>query len=178
MIICITGLPAAGKSETAELMRKTGFRVYGIGTLIREKMTEEGIPITPETDRTFPVNLRKRYGKTAAAKILFQKLHTAKHGNLVIEGIRSRAEIAYIRRRMGNVVVIAVVAPLKTRFGRSKKRRRADAPRTLQDFVRDKDRKEGRWGMLGAIKAADYVIANTGTKADLRRSVERIVQSL
>ncbi len=170
-------MPAAGKGEVAEILKKKGFIVYGMGSMIRGLMAEQGVPVTPKSDKEFTIAIRKKYGKAVAAKLLMGKIGKTNTDKLVIEGIRSPFELDYIKKRM-RVVIIAIVAPLRMRFARSKKRGRPDAPQTLQQFVKNKDKKEEKFGLLRVIARADYVIANTGTKADLRKNVDKVVKGL
>ena len=90
-------------------------------------------------------------------------------------GFRTKANMDFIRRR-AKVVSIAVTAPVKTRFLRLTSRRRPDDPKTMAEFIRQRDAKEIRFGILRVINEADYVIAHTGTLQQLRKSVASILK--
>lgn len=177
MIICITGLPAAGKSSVGMVLKEEGFRVYELGDMIRRMMKEHGIELTPESDKKFIVSMRKRYGKFVFVERFAKKVNIGKASNIAIVGVRSRPELEYLKRQAKNVVTIAILAPSRLRFERMKERKRPDAQRTYAEFLK-RDRREIRFGLWGAIDGADYVIAGTGTIPQLRNEVERILKLL
>lgn len=175
MIICITGLPGAGKSAAGRILGRMGYRVCELGDIVREMMRKQGIRITPESDKHFTIDLRRRHGKLVTVKYLLRRVNLRGKRNIVIVGVRSKAELDYLRKR-AKIVTVAVVAPVRLRFKRIKKRGRPDTPRTLAKFIRDRDKKEARWGELRAIRSADYIIAGTGTIPQLRREIEKILE--
>ncbi len=176
MIICITGLPGAGKSTAGMILKGMGYRVYELGDIVRQMMGERGIKITAESDREFTVRLRKEHGALVTVKRLLKKVRLGSKSNIAIVGIRSKAELDYIRKR-ADTVTIAVVAPVRIRFERTKRRGRADAPKTLAEFVRDRDAKEARWGQLAAIKSADYIISGAGNIASLKKAIHSVLEN-
>ena len=176
MIICITGLPGAGKSTAGKILGRMGYRIYELGDIVREMMNEQGIKLTPESDRQFTMSLRKRHGNLVTVRYLLKKVKLGSNRNIAIVGIRSKAELDYIRKR-AKVVTIAVVAPVKLRFERIKRRRRPDAPGTIAEFVRDRDEKEAKWGELAAIKSADYIVSGAGNIVGLRHAVRTVLKA-
>ena len=173
MIVCITGLPAAGKSSVGKILKEKGFRVYELGDIVREMMSKQGIALTPESDRKFTVMIRKRYGSLVTVKYLVKKVNLRKKANIAIIGVRSKPELDYIKRQ-AKVVTIAVLAPSRLRFERMRRRKRPDAQRTYSEFLK-RDRKEVGFGVWGAINSADYVIAGTGAIPQLRKEVIQII---
>ncbi|MDE1874403.1 MAG: AAA family ATPase [Candidatus Micrarchaeota archaeon] len=168
-IVCITGMPAAGKSSVGRILAKRGFKVYELGDIVREMMSQMGIAVTPESDKKFTIWMRKRYGNLVTVKRLSKEVNLKKARRVAIVGLRSKPEIDYLRR-YGSVTIIAVVAPLKQRYYRVVKRGRPDAPRSVAEFER-RDKKEEGWGLLAAIRSADFMIAGTGNFRQLEKSV-------
>jgi dephospho-CoA kinase len=179
MIICITGLPGAGKSTAGRILERKGFKVYELGDIVREMMRRQRIRLTPESDREFTISLRRKYGKLVTVKHLFKRVKLDSRSKIAIIGVRSKSELDYIRRRSrrARVVTVAVVAPVKLRFARIKKRGRPDTPRTLAEFIRNRDDKEVAWGEIGAIKSADYIVSGSGTNADLKAAISNILEA-
>lgn len=176
MIICITGLPGAGKSSVGKLLSTMGFRTYELGDVVRGLMKKEGIRLTPESDKEFTVYLKKKYGKAVVVRRLLEKVKLNKVGKVAIVGVKNKPELDYIKSKSRSpVVTIAVVAPVRLRFQRTRMRGRADAPRTLAEFIKNRDRKEARWGETDTIKNADYIISDTGTMADLKKNVRLVI---
>ena len=170
MIICVTGLTGSGKGSVGKILGEMGFRVYDLGDEIREMMKESGMEISPENDKKFTIGIRKRYGKLVVVKHLLKKIKLGSAHKTAILGIRSNEELDCIRKR-AKAVSVAVVAPVRTRFERAMKRGRPDSYNTLAAFVKNKDEKDAGMGMLDVIKGADYVIANTSTHTELKKSV-------
>lgn len=177
MILCVTGFPGAGKSTVAKLLERSGFKVYELGDMVRELIKKEGIDKNPESIRRFLKHIRVKYGKEVTARMLLKKIKTKKGDRIAIIGLRSLAELNYIKKH-ADVAVVAVIAPPEKRFMRVIKRKKAEDPKTMASFLCNRDRNEARLGMIGVIKKADYVIANTGTFSDLKRSVREVVKAV
>ncbi len=175
MIVGITGMTGAGKGMAGDVLKKMRFKTYDIGDVVREMMREAGIPITFETDKQFTVSMRKKYGKLVMIKSLLKRIKINKESKVAIIGIRSIAELEYIKSRVGRVLLIALVAPQRLRFRRVKERGRHGVPKTMQEFIA-RDKREEKVGIIGVMNAADYVIANTGTQADLRKGIQKIIK--
>ncbi len=163
------------------MLARRGYKVYELGDLVRQLMRESGIKITPESDKRFSEELRKRYGSRVTPKLLLERIRIRKNENAAIVGVRSRPELEYIKRRLRgkeSVVTIAIVAPVRIRYRRVRKRNRPDTPRSIAAFIREKDAKERRWGVNEAIDSADYVISGTGSVAELRKDVNSLFSAL
>ncbi|MGA3020771.1 MAG: AAA family ATPase [Candidatus Micrarchaeales archaeon] len=173
MIVCVIGMPGAGKSQVADVLRRMDFRTYELGDVVRGMMKEQDIEITPESLRKFSIVARRKYGYDYEARRLIKKINL-KEGNIAIVGFRTKANLDFIKKH-AKVTSIAVIAPAKIRYLRLSSRRRPDDPKTMTEFMRQRDRKEIRFGILKVIKGADYVIANTGTVADLKKSVQMVM---
>ena len=174
MIICVTGLPGAGKSVTGGILAKRGYKVYELGDIVREMMKKKRIPQDAESVKRFTIYIRKRYGTLVIPRYLFRTIKVRKDSKIAIIGVRSKPELDYIRKR-GRSVTIAIVAPARLRYRRTMSRGRSDAPRTFAEFVKNRDAKEKRFGLEGAIRSADYIIAGTGTVAQLEKGIDQVL---
>lgn len=173
MIIGLTGMPGAGKSEAARLLEERGFRIVEMGNVVRSLMYEEGIAVTNESFRAFASELRQKHGQTFVAQEIVKKLaNTEDHEMVCIAGIRSTGEIDYFKSKLNNIKVIAIVAPKETRFFRLKSRGRTDDPKSIGDFEFREQKEEG-WGILGAINAADSIVLNTGDITNLNHELDK-----
>ncbi len=179
--MCITGTAGAGKSTVGRVLKRRGYSVYELGDIVRQLMHEAGVRITPESNRAFSERLRRRYGDVVTPRLLLGRISVRRNENMAIVGIRSRKELDYIKKRLGSrerIVTVAVVAPAKTRYERTRKRNRPDAPKSLAAFVRDTDRKEERWGVRGAIASADYIISGAGSLGELKRDAGMLFSAI
>ena len=95
--------------------------------------------------------------------------------NVVITGVRSINEIDYFRQEVHDISVIGIIAPRDVRYVRLRKRGRQDDLKTMDEFE-FREEKEKRYGVLGAIDAADYVITNTGTLEELKSNILGVLE--
>ena len=81
-------------------------------------------------------DLRKKLGNGALARLA---LENAKESKIIIDGIRNPAEVDELKK--SNAIIIAVDAPLQTRFSRLISRNRSSDPKNWQDFI-EMDRRD------------------------------------
>ena len=103
---------------------------------------------------------------------------TLKPRAAIIDGLRSPAELGVFREAFGHrLKVIAIICPASARASRIGARGRIDDTTDAGGFEA-RDRRELAWGLEQVIKAADQTIDNSGTLADLRDDVRRLVRDL
>jgi len=83
--------------------------------------------------------------------------------------------LAEVRRfqEFADTVLLGVFSPRLFRFKRLRRRRRGDAPRTLEDLSL-RDMAEIDVGLGDVFALADYVLINDRDMKDLRLSVRRV----
>jgi dephospho-CoA kinase len=163
-------MSGSGKGEVSNILKSKGYKVYELGDVIREEMKKRKIEKTPEAEKQFSIDIRKMYGADVTSRFLLKKAKLKKGSKAVISGFRNMEDLNYVKKHF-KIVTIAVVAPTKIRFARTLARNRPQDPKTLREFVELRDRKEAKFGLLKVIANADYVVANVGTIAELRKSV-------
>ncbi|MGC8699913.1 MAG: AAA family ATPase [Candidatus Micrarchaeia archaeon] len=173
MIICITGMPGSGKSVAANYLARKGFKIVEMGDTIRERMKKEGIRITNESIREYSLSLRKRFGNDIVAKLTVQKIK-GNRKNIAIIGVRSKKEMDYFRKKLGDFYVLALTAPKMVRYKRLKKRGRQDDMITMKAF-RYREEKEKKYGIESAIKNADFIISNTSSLNELKKNIDAVL---
>lgn len=162
-IIAIVGMCGSGKSIASEYLEKElGYQKVYFGGVIYEKMKEENIEITPESQKIYRENLRKKYGMGAVAEILLPKIkELSKENNVVLDGLYSWDELKILKQEFSNLKVIGIVVDKKIRYDRLKIR--PDRPFNNQES-RDRDISEiENIAKAGPIAYADYYIFNNGT---------------
>lgn len=159
LIVCLTGMPGAGKSSVASFLKEKGFEVVTMGDVVREEVKRQGLEPTDTNLGKMMLKLRKDLGPGAVGHIVLQKL--ARDGgsnNVVIDGIRSIAEVEVLKK-VGHVRLLAIHASQDTRFKHVKERGRGDAPSNDNEFV-GRDRRELSVGVSEAIALANEMISN------------------
>jgi dephospho-CoA kinase len=154
-IICITGMPLAGKTLISSFAKELGIPVISMGDKIREIAKRNNINVKDIGNLIFEI--RNKYGKDAIAKQCYEDIKKIS-SDVIIDGIRNIEEIEYFSK-LGEVFIIAIFAPRKLRFERALKRKREDDPKNYEEFIQ-RDLRELNLGIGNVISLADYVIQN------------------
>ena len=175
-IVAITGMPGAGKSTAAHALVSRGWTRVVMGDVIRAETKKRGLE--PDAVNTGKVmkQLRRERGDSAVADLCLETIEKAKAERVVVDGIRSMAEVEAFRKK-AQVLLVAVDASPERRFELLKERGRSDDPMTHEMFVA-RDKRELEVGIGKAIALADETVSNQhGTPgklaSDLIRAVER-----
>ena len=159
LIICLTGMPGAGKSSVASFLKQKGFDVVTMGDVVREEAKRQGLEPTDINLGKMMLKLRQDLGPGAVGYVVLQKItRDGGSSNVVIDGIRSIAEVEVLKK-VGHVRLLAIHASQDTRFKHIKERGRADAPSNTNEFAA-RDKRELSVGVSEAIAFANEVISN------------------
>lgn len=173
LIICITGMPGAGKTTVAEALRSAGYSVIMMGDVVREEASRQGLELDDVTLGKLMLRLRKEHGPAAIALLIAEKIKKSKNNLLVIDGLRSLQEVEVLKQH-GTVRVLAIHAPRQARFRFLTERKRSDAPDSLDEFD-SRDRREFDVGIGEAVSFSDSVITNDGTIKELQKRALEVV---
>ncbi len=157
-IVAITGMPGAGKSTAAQALVAKGWKRVVMGDVIREETKRRGLPVDEKNTGEVMKDLRRQYGDAAVAELCLQTIKGARSEEVVVDGIRSVAEVEAFRRS-AQVLLVAVHASRPRRFALLKGRGRSDDPVSFEMFLR-RDERELDVGIGRAIALADEVISN------------------
>ena len=162
LIVCLTGMPGAGKSTVACFLKEKGFTIVTMGDVIREEAKRQGLEPTDVNLGKMMLKLRQDLGPGAVGQIVLQKLardnNNNNSNNVVIDGIRSVAEVDVLKK-VGHVRLLAIHASQDTRFKHITNRGRADAPSDSDEFT-GRDKRELSVGVSEAIALANEMISN------------------
>ena len=159
LIVCLTGMPGAGKSTVANFLKEKGFSAVTMGDAVREEAKSRDMEPTDTNLGKLMLELREDLGRGAVAHLVLKKLERdGSNGNVVIDGIRSIPEVEVLKR-VGHVKLLAIHASQDTRFKHLKDRGRSDAPSSSDEFA-GRDRRELSVGISEAIALADETLSN------------------
>jgi len=176
LIVCLTGMPGAGKSTIAEGLQSKGYKVINMGNAVREEAKNRNLESTRENLGKLMLELREKNGPGAIAELVKPQIESSTANVILIDGVRSNDEIQVLRK-FGTVKLLAVHASTDTRFNFLQKRGRSDDPQTKEHF-KERDNREMSVGISNSIALSDYAISNIGlTKNELIERSFKIIQS-
>ncbi len=169
-------MPGAGKSTIASGLKTRGFEIINMGDEIRLEAKRRNIEPTGKNLGKLMLELREKNGQGAVAELISPKIKNSSSKAIIIDGIRSNAEIEVLRK-LGNVKILAIHASAQTRFGFLKERGRADDPKNKDTFT-DRDKRELKVGISNSIALADETISNNNfSKEELVETAYQIIKS-
>ncbi len=172
-LILITGMAGSGKTTLSNIIRASGIRVVTMGDVIREYASQLGLDPSPEAIGHLAEDIRKE-GSDAVARRCMRILKAVPQDLVVVDGIRSLAEVEAFKKEYASTLVAVHASPL-SRFKRLTRRGRSDDPKTWEEF-REWDRRELGFGMGDAIALADHMIANDDGINSLGPAFEAILR--
>ena len=163
LIIGLTGMPAAGKTTVANYLSQKGIPLLIMGDVVREVAENDGLEPTSDNLAKLMLRLRKRNGPEAVAHLIINKIKLMKKKDkqlsvVIVDGIRSMAEVQVLRR-IGSVKLLAIHGSTLTRYTHVRERGRSDVPSNIGEFD-NRDKIEMDVGISNAIALADETISN------------------
>src|SRR5687767_11016282 len=120
-VVAFTGMPGAGKSEAVAEARERGFPIVNMGDFVRAAAKEKGLPPTDENLGRIASQMRAEHGADIWARKTCDHIQAkfAADRLVVIDGVRTPAEIATMRKLLGRTFhLIAIHAPEPVRAER------------------------------------------------------------
>jgi dephospho-CoA kinase len=149
-----------------------------MGDAVREEARRRGLSITPSNLRELARKLREEEGPLAIAKRIEKKVADCleKSCIVLVDGARSLDEVNYFRK-YGEVIIVAIEAPLDVRLERIIKRGREDDPKRLEELEK-REQVEFEMGLGKLVKKADLVIENVGSIVEYKEKVGRLLREI
>ena len=173
-VIGIVGMPGSGKSIAAQVARSEGLPVVSMGDVVREMAALQGVPLSPENLGIIMIKIREEGGEDVVARKCMPKIDANNSDVVVVEGVRSLAEIKTFKEGYPDFVLIGVYASPKTRLKRLTMRGREDDPKTISHFI-ERDERELQVGVGAALALADYMIVNEGKIEEFKAKVKEVL---
>ncbi|HLE55160.1 MAG TPA: AAA family ATPase [Thermoplasmata archaeon] len=171
-VICVTGMPAAGKEEFQIVASELGYSVVRMGDVVRDEALRRGLPITDAAVGGMAHEERAKHGPGVWAERTVPRVQGER---VLVDGLRSPAEREVLREAFGkDLVVFGIEASQGTRWRRVQERKRTDDAKTFEEFQR-RDARELGWGLGEVVAAADVRIVN---ELALEKFYERVRQEL
>ena len=177
LIICVIGLPGAGKSVFCSVSNELGFSVINMGDQIRKKIKKQGLSDDAKTLSEMMIKLRKENGRSAVAEICIPIIKKSQNKYIIIDGIRNIEEIKQFQK-IGQVISILITNTTERRMNFLIERGRNDAPLDKKTFKK-RDKNEINIGLNQVMKMADIIIDNNElTKEEFKIKSKEILLKL
>ncbi len=173
LIVCITGMPGAGKTTVAHALKANGFKIITMGDVVREEAGRQGLEQDDVNLGKLMLKLRETLGPGAVAHLIVQKMQKDVGTLFAVDGLRSMHEVEVLKKH-GVVKILGIHAPKEARFRFLKGRRRKDAPKTEDEFM-NRDKRELDVGIGAAISYSDSIITNDKAIKQLQANALAIV---
>ena len=157
-LICVTGLPGAGKSVFCDVGKKLGYNIIIMGDQIRREAKNRGLENNSEVLSKLMIELRKERGKNTVAEMCKEEINKLENNKIIIDGIRNIEEIELFMK-IGEVKIILIRNTFEKRMKLLQERKRSDAPINIEEFKK-RDEKELKIGIKEVMKKADIIIDN------------------
>jgi dephospho-CoA kinase len=184
-VVGFTGTIGSGKNTVKQIVLKK-FNCYHVtlSDVIRGEIEKKKRTLNRVSLQDMGNEMRQKYGNHILAMLAIEYLPRDKE-MIIMDGIRNPGEIEYLKKKFGNnFKLIAIDAPLETRFERIKKRTDVKEPQTLDEFKqvdsRDKGMGEPLYGQqVGAcMKMADFTIENNGSAEELEKKIDEVMKQI
>ncbi len=179
-VIGIVGLTGSGKTEVAKVASKFDIPCVRMGDVVWEEVKLRGLELNETNVGAVANEIRRQDGSAAIAILCIPLIEEQGKGKqaVVVDGIRSSAEVDEFRRAFGTRFhLLAVLASEQKRYSRIAARERADDVRSLEAF-REKDARELSWGLSEALASPDFTLVNEGNLAEHRRRAAEVIKKI
>ena len=176
LIVCLTGMPGAGKSTIANGLKEKGFEIINMGDAVRAEAEKRNLEPTGQNLGKLMLELREKNGPGAVAELIKPLIENSNSSVIVIDGVRSNDEIQVLKKS-ANVKLLSILASTNTRFTFLHDRGRSDDPKSREIFE-ERDNRELSVGVGKSIESADESISNNElTKDELIEVAYQVIQS-
>lgn len=186
VVLGLVGFGSVGKDTVARyLVEKYGYVHISSGDLIRKYVQDNNLgSLTRENLQKIANQLREQNGADYLTVLALEKFNELlKTGSkvfpgLIISGLRAIPEVTRLKEEGGKVV--AVIAPVETRYEWAKKRAGVADQVSFDQFKEIeenevKNNSETQQNVQAVLALADATIVNNGSRKDLYEAVDKVV---
>jgi dephospho-CoA kinase len=186
-IVCIAGMPGAGKSFVSDYFVKKGYQFVRFGQITLDEVKRRKLKLTEANERKIREGIRKKHGMAAFAVLNYPKfIKLLRTGNIIADGLYSWSEYKFLKDKFKKgFYLIAVYAPPQLRYERISKRLmpKSDTdlrhrPFSKKDAVSRDHAQIENLEQGGPIAMADFTIVNTKDWGYFINQVKRIHEEI
>lgn len=177
-IIGLMGAIGCGKGTVADILKNDfGYSAVTTGEIVREEVTKRGLKITRQISTEVSEDMRKK-DPEALIKIAIKKIKESSWDKAIVDGIRLPIDIKALKKAFPEMIFVLVKCDPKARYERMISRKREDAPKTYQDFLKQEKIEIDKFNLEETWKAASIFLSNDGTMDDLKTQVVEMLEDL
>ena len=182
-MIAISGMPGSGKGSFIHFLQEQGIPVVRMGDMVREELARKGLDPVPGTVGKLANAMREKQGPAIWARRTLEAMDNLpneawnalkkggqkdrrEHLPIIIDGLRSMAELDLFRSRLPGFFLLSVHCSPKLRWQRMRLRGRSDDFQEEAQFLQ-RDQRELNWGIGEVIAMSDEIITNNGNQEEL-----------
>ncbi|MFA6273093.1 MAG: AAA family ATPase [Candidatus Paceibacterota bacterium] len=177
IILGLVGPIASGKDTVKKyLEKKYGATGCRFSTILRDILARVDLPNSRENMQGLSTILRQRFGEDILAKAIATDAVKLKSNIVVVDGVRRLADIKFLQRAAG-FVLVAIDADSKIRYQRLVKRNEnaGDGKKTYTQFLKD-HQYETELDIPKLMKKAKRKLDNGGELVDLQKQIDELVE--
>jgi dephospho-CoA kinase len=114
-IVALTGMPGSRKTLLGRKLGAIGYRHITLSQYIREALSSQGRPLSPDEYWRESRALRSQFGDEALVSRAWQDILTDNTNMAVIDSVRSLKAAVYLSERAEQFYLVAVQAPIHLR---------------------------------------------------------------
>ena len=175
-ILGLVGPIASGKDTVKKYLEKK-YSALGcrFSSILRDVLERINLPNSRENMQGLSTILRQRFGEDILAKAFAADTIKLKSNIVVVDGVRRMADIRFLKKVQG-FVLVAVNANPEIRFERLVKRgeNAGDAKKTYNQFLKD-HQYETELAVPVLMKKAKYKLNNNGPLTDLHKQIDKLI---
>lgn len=173
----VLGPMGGGKGSAAKyIAEKYGYKVITMGNIVRALARKDGVRPTRLHLEKIQRKYRQKYGDDFIIKETIRKAESSSKP-VILDGVRSSIDARIAKKELG-IKIILIDADPEIRFERLKRRRRADFPRTFEEFKKIEGSENKTFHMHKTFRYADYKVDNSDGKAKMRKDLDAVIKKI
>lgn len=174
-IFGLVGRGGSGKGTASDyLIKKYGAGYYRYSAILQQLTNRLYLEPTRDNLIRMSETVRREFGEDTLARVISRDVENDPADIVVVDGIRRMADIIYLKKLPGFVLVNITAAP-EIRLARIQARAEKpdDATKTLEQFLADEQRSTEK-SIDEVVEQAKITLDNNGTIANLHAQIDNL----
>lgn len=181
--IGLVGKSGSGKSTVRNYLKSKDYYSTELSSYLRKEAKARKLSVSKLVLQDLGNELRKEKGPDILAKLAVAEIHKSHRRRSVIDGIRNRKEVKYLKSQEG-FFLLGIVAKTKTRYERIVKQKGKNWVGSYKNFL-NIERRDSHLGnkdfglrVSDCLNLADFKVTNNGNLKSLYKEIDKIILTL